>query len=76
MTHVCRPAAQPLQLMLHASDYEQLTKAAEAAGYDVEDFARLALHLYSKATLAAPKFKDALRRYHPLPVCVNVSDGG
>lgn len=43
--------------------------------YGVEEFARLALHRYSKATLAAPEPGDRFHGYRPLPICFNVSGG-
>lgn len=75
MTRVHLRTAQPLELMLHESDHEQLARAAAAAGYGVEEFARLALHRYSKATLAAPEPGDRFHGYRPLPICFNVSGG-
>lgn len=40
-----------LNLSLHPSDHEHLLNAANAAGYSVDEYARLVLHRASTATL-------------------------
>lgn len=40
-----------ITLKLHPEDMQRLRDAAASTGYSVDDYARLALHLASKATL-------------------------
>ncbi|EHP41093.1 hypothetical protein OR16_21863 [Cupriavidus basilensis OR16] len=42
-----------LELQLHRADHAQLDAAAIAAGYSLEEYARLALHRFSLDTLEA-----------------------
>jgi len=48
-----------LALLMHPTDLQQLQLAADIAGYPLQDFARLALHRYGSAVIAAMPVQTA-----------------